>query len=149
VQDAILEIEETLEGADLAEVAEAAQETGHRALSTNLFRPADGWSTFKHACDGLQVLAHDWNARSPVTNDAGVDPASEAIRMQSWCRAVITVRRDLGTVKNSIAETEAEARYRLSGDSGTTDLGDDIVTKATAAAHAVGTIAGPAGGERK
>ena len=43
VQDAVRNIEGTLDGADLAEVAKAAWEAGDRALDKGLFRPADGW----------------------------------------------------------------------------------------------------------
>ena len=149
VQDAILKIEETLGGADLAELAKAAQEIGDRALNKNIFRPADGWGSFERACKTLPTRSGDWRSRSPIASGAGEDPVSEAIRMQSWCRAVVAARRDLEVIEKAIAETAREARYRLSGDSGSRDLGDEILTKATTAARAIGAIVGSAEGERK
>jgi hypothetical protein len=149
VLDTILGIEETLEGADLAELAKAALEIGDRALSTNIFRPADGWGSFKRACNSLQALSSDWRSRSPITSNAGEHPASEAIRMQSWCRAVVAARKDLEVIRNSIAATTQEANHRLSGDLGATDLREDIINKAATAARAIGTIVRPAREEMK
>ncbi len=148
VRDAILKIEETLDGADLAELAKEAQEIGDRALNKHIFRPADGWGSFERACKTLPTRSGAWSSRSPIASGPVEDPASEAIRMQSWCRAVVAARRNLEVIENSIAETAREASYRLSGDSGTSDLGDDIKAKATAAVRAIATIVGSAEGER-
>ena len=65
MQDAVREMEETLGGADLADVAKAAREAGDRALDKHLFRPADGWGRFTRACDLLPTRSAAWDSRSP------------------------------------------------------------------------------------
>jgi hypothetical protein len=149
LQDAVQKMEESLGGADLAEVAKAAREAGDRALDKGVFRPADGWGRFTRACDLLPTRSAAWNSRSPIVADAGADLAAEAIRMQSWCRAVVAAGSELDVIERSIAATAREAKSRLSGNSGTEDAGNDIEAKATKAVRAIKTIVGSAeGGQR-
>ena len=147
VQDAVRKMEETLGGAELADVAKAAREAGDRALNKHLFRPADGWGRFTRACDLLPTRSAAWDSRSPIVADAGADLEAEAIRMQSWCRAVVAAGNELEIIQGSIAATAREARSRLSGSSGTDDAGDDLEAKATKAARAIKTIVGSVEGE--
>jgi hypothetical protein len=149
VEDAVREMEQTLGGADLADVAKAAREAGDRALNKYLFRPADGWGRFTRACDLLPTRSAAWDSRSPIVVDAGVDVEAETIRMQSWCRSVIVAGNELEIIRASIAATAREARSRLSGSPGTGDAGDDLETKATKAALAIKTIVGSAEGEAR
>ena len=146
-QDAVHKMEETLDGANLADVAEAAREAGDRALDRGVFRPADGWGPFRHACDLLPTRSAAWDSRSLIVADAGADLEAEAIRMQSWCRAVAAAGSELETIQMSIAATAREARSRLSGSSGTDDAGNDLEAKATRASRAIKTILGSVEGE--
>ena len=83
VQDAVREMEQTLDGADLADVAMAAREAGDRALDKGVFRPADGWGRFTRACEQSSKLSAALDARSPNVADTGTGVEAEAIRMQS------------------------------------------------------------------
>ena len=147
VQDAVREMEKTLGGADLADLAKAAQEAGDRALNNRVFRPADGWGSFERACKLLPTRSAAWDSRPPIVADAEVDLAAEAIRMQSWCRAAAAAGSELETIQRSIAATAREARYRLSGSSGTGDGANDLEAKAAIAARAIRTILGSTEGE--
>jgi hypothetical protein len=142
VQDAVHKIEEILDGADLAELAKAAREAGDRAMGKHIFRPADGWGRFTRACDLLPARSAAWSSRPPIVAEEGADLAAEAIRMQSWCRAVVAARGELEVIETSIAATTREAKYRLSGNSGSQDRGNDIEVKATRTARAIKTIVG-------
>jgi hypothetical protein len=147
VQDAVREMEQTLDGADLADVAKAAREAGDRALDKGVFRPADGWGRFARACDQSSKLAAALNSRSPNVTDMGTGVEAEAIHMQSWCRAAAAAGSELEIIQRSIAATAREARSRLSGSSGTDDAGDDLEAKAARAARAIKTIVGSAEGD--
>jgi hypothetical protein len=147
VQDAVRKMEETLDGAELADVAEAAREAGDRALNRHLFRPAEGWGRFTSACDLLPTRSASWNSRSPIVIDPGADLQAEAIRMQSWCRAVVAAGNDLEIIQRSIAATAREARSRLSGSSGADDAGNHLEAKAIRASQAIKTILGSPEGE--
>lgn len=147
VQDAVRKMEETLGEADLADVARAARDAGHRALDKGIFRPAYGWSDFKRACDLLPTRSAAWDSRSPIAGDAGADLEAEAIRMQSWCRAVVAAGNELEIIQGSIAATARQARSRLSGSSGADDAGNYLEAKATEAARAIKTILGSVEGE--
>ena len=71
VQDAVREMEQTLGGADLGDVAKAAREAGDRALDKGIFRPADGWGRFTRACDQSSKLSAALDSRSPNVTDTG------------------------------------------------------------------------------
>lgn len=147
VQNAVRKTEETLDGADPADLAKAAREAGHRALDKNIFRPADGWDGFAHACDRLSTRSAAWESRWPIVVGGGADLAAEAIRIQSWCRAVISAGSELEVIQSSMAATAREARARLSGSSGTDSTGNELEAKATMTARAIKTILGSAEGE--
>jgi hypothetical protein len=147
VQNSIDKVEETLSGADLGELVEAAREIGDRALSKGLFRPADGWGRFQGACNLLQTLADTWRSRPSIPSNAATDPANAAIRIQSWCRAVVAIQAQLTVIATSIGETAKQAIYQASGDLESRDLDDDIIAKAATAARIIATIVGPRSGE--
>jgi hypothetical protein len=146
-QDVVHKMEETLNGADLADVAKAAREAGERALDKGIFRPADGWGSFKHACDLLPTRTAAWDSRTLIVTDARADLSAQAIRMQSWCRAVVAAGNELEIIRKAIVATAREARFRLSGSSGTDDAGNDLEAKAAKAARAIKAIVGSVEGE--
>ena len=147
MQDAVREMEQALGGADLADVAKAAREAGDRALDKGVFRPADGWGRFTRACDQSSKLSAALDSRLPNVTDTGTGVEAEAIRMQSWCRAVAAAGSELEIIQKSIAATAREARSRLSGSPGTDDAGDNLEAKAARAARAIKTIVGSTEGE--
>src|SRR5262249_29901120 len=129
VEDTVRNVEETLGGANLADVANAAREAGDRALYNKVFRPADGWGRFVHACEQLPPGSAAWDSRPLVAADGEAGLAEEAIRMQSWCRTVVSAASELGIVQATIAATAREATSRLSGSSGTDDAGSELEAK--------------------
>jgi hypothetical protein len=149
VQDAVRKMEETLGGAELADVPKAAREAGDRALNRHLFRPAEGWGRFTRACELLPTRSAAWDSRSPIVADTGADLEAEAILMQSWCRAVVAAGNELEIIQGSVAATAREARSRLSRSSGADDAGNYLEAKATRASRAIKTILGSVEGERR
>ena len=149
MQEAVRKVEGSLDGAELADVAKAAREAGDRALNRHLFRPAEGWGRFTRACDLLPTRSVAWESRSPTAAETEADLATEAIRMQSWCRAVVAAGSELQTIQTSIDSTAREAKSRLSGNSGTDDTGSDFEGKATKASQAIKAIVRSAEGESR
>ena len=54
---------------------------------------------FTRACDLLPTRSAAWDSRSPIVADTGADLEAEAIRMQSWCRAVVAAGNELEIIQ--------------------------------------------------
>ncbi|WP_035306258.1 ATP-binding protein [Actinokineospora inagensis] len=99
---------DTLQGAKPRLVVGPAQELARQALTSGLFRPAEGRNAFLESVDVLQSTPDDL----PLTwrPSDGSDQTDNAVHIQSWAGAAIRAAGAMAVVHDAVLRTEEECR---------------------------------------
>jgi hypothetical protein len=117
-KDLITRLAEGLAHCDPVTIADAAEKVGQRAARENMFRPADGWPTFRQQADVLRDLRPGLLAG--LTRRPAGNPVDELLELRPYLKDVLSGVQSLRYLEMSLKETAAEAvrQSRVHGDPG-------------------------------
>jgi hypothetical protein len=117
-KDLTTKLADGLAQSDPVTIADAAEKVGQRAARENMFRPADGWPTFRQQADRLRDLRPGLLA--DLTGRSAGNPVDELLELRPYLKEVMSGVQALRYLKKCLEDTAAQAvrQSRVHGDPG-------------------------------